>query len=282
VPDLIHSYSFYLNFAAYSAAWSTRTVAIGSVRGEFEELKKDNGRWLGSLSARWPRHQIVNNESAAQSMREVGGRFVPHQISVVRNGLDLNYFRVASLKSSKRPSIVGVGSLIPIKRWDRLISAAQQLKRRGLEFLVRIVGDGVVRKSLEEQAQRLKVEECVELIGQSDDIPAVLAEATVLAHTSNSEGCPNVVMEAMACARPVIATKVGDVPGLVEDGKTGFVVPPGDEALLVDRLSQLLMDFRLCEAMGKAGREKAEREFGLDRLVAQTFAAYQAAGWRGA
>jgi glycosyltransferase involved in cell wall biosynthesis len=115
-----------------------------------------------------------------------------------------------------------------------------------------------------------------------DDIASLLATARFLVHTSDSEGCPNVVMEAMACGRAVVATDAGDVPSLVEDGKTGFVVPRGDEATLLARMVTLMTDDDLCRRMGEAGRAKAEQQFGLDRLVAETLAAYQAMGWKDA
>jgi glycosyltransferase involved in cell wall biosynthesis len=72
----------------------------------------------------------------------------------------------------------------------------------------------------------------------------------------------------------------GDIASLIEDGKTGFVVPPGDEARLVQCLATLLTDRELCCRMGMAGRAKAEGEFDHARLIAQTLAAYRAAGWR--
>jgi glycosyltransferase involved in cell wall biosynthesis len=78
----------------------------------------------------------------------------------------------------------------------------------------------------------------------------------------------------------VVATDVGDVRALVVDGHTGFVVPSGDHAALVDRMALLAGDRERCAAMGAAGRRKAEAEFGLDRLVRQTLRAYEDAGWR--
>lgn len=279
-PEVVHSYSFYTNFAAWWAMLGTKTIAIGAVRGDFLSDKACSGPWLGRLSARWPRSQIVNSFAAADNAWRSKGLFVPGQISVVRNGLDLQRFRITPLSTAERVRIVGVGSLLPVKRWDRLLGAARALKRSGFDFLVQIVGDGPLRGPLKQQAQVLGVANCIEFIDHSDNIPGILADATFLAHTSDSEGCPNAVMEAMSCGRAVVATDAGDIPSLVEDGKTGFVVPRGDDATLVERMVKLVTDRKLCQCMGEAGRAKAEREFGLDRLVAETLAAYRATGWR--
>jgi glycosyltransferase involved in cell wall biosynthesis len=186
------------------------------------------------------------------------------------------------LVTNGKVHILGVGSLFPVKRWDRLTLAALALKQRGLDFHIRVVGDGPLHASLKQQAHTVGLGDRLEFIGHADDIPGLLAEATFLVHTSDKEGCPNVVMEAMACGRPVVATDAGDVPHLVEDGKTGFVVRRGDDATLVERMATLIIDHDLCRRLGKAGRAKAEREFGLDRLVSETLAAYRAAGWKDA
>lgn len=79
-----------------------------------------------------------------------------------------------------------------------------------------------------------------------------------------------------------MATDAGDIPDLVDEGKTGFVVRRGDLAALVERLATFLSDYDLCERMGQAAWVKVEQEFGLNRLVSETFAAYRAAGWRDA
>ena len=84
----------------------------------------------------------------------------------------------------------------------------------------------------------------------------------------------------MACGRAIVGTDAGDIPYLVEDGKTGFVVPKNDEATLTSRIATLLKDRELCRRMGEAGRMKAEQAFGLDRFRSEIFAAYRAEGWR--
>jgi glycosyltransferase involved in cell wall biosynthesis len=198
---------------------------------------------------------------------------------VVLNGLDLEMFQRVPLATDGLVRILGVGSLLPVKRWDLLLIAAVELKRRGFDCLIRIAGDGPLQGALEQQAQELGVVDCVEFLGHVDDIPSLLADATYLVHTADSEGCPNAVMEAMACGRAVVATDVGDIPSLVEDGKTGFVVRRGNTTTLVERMVKLVTDRDLCRRMGEAGWAKAEREFGLNRLVEETLAAYHIAGW---
>jgi glycosyltransferase involved in cell wall biosynthesis len=279
-PEVVHSYTFYTNFAAYWGVRGTRAVAVGSVRSDFTLAKKDAGLWLGGLSARWPRDQICNSSSAAETCRLSRSFFVPKRLFVVRNGLDLEWFRSTPPVVGGRVRIVGAGSCVPVKRWDRLLSAGVELKQNGFDFLIQIAGDGRLRGLLEQQARDLGVTDCIEFLGYTENIPGLLANARFLVHTSDSEGCPNVVMEAMACGRAVVATDVGDVPSLVEDGKTGFVVPRGDEATLLTRMVTLMTDHDLCRRMGEAGRAKAEGQFGLDRLVSETLAAYRAMGWK--
>ena len=280
-PEVIHSYSFYTNFAAYRAAWGTPAIAVGSIRSDFNEDRRTAGPLLGRLSACWPRDQICNSFSAAKIVQCSRSLFGPRRFFMVRNSLDLERFQSLPLPADGKVRILGVGSLLPSKRWDRLMLAARELKQRGYDFLVQVAGDGPLRKALEGQAQDLG-HDCVKFIGYTDDIPGLLADATFLVHTSDLEGCPNAVMEAMACGRAVVATDVGDVPSLVEDGKTGFVVHRESTTILVERMATLITDRHLCRCMGNAGRAKAEREFGLNRLVAETLAAYRAAGWKGA
>lgn len=279
-PEVVHSYSFYTNFVAHWGTYGTQAVALGSIRNDFTSEKKDAGPWRGRLSSRWPRHQISNNSLAIEAVRRSRSLFVPEQVYLVRNGLDLELFRSVPFTTDRQVRIIGVGSLVPRKRWDRLLLATFELKRRGLDCLVQIAGDGPLRGPLRQRAQDLGLANRIEFIGYTEGIPRSLSHATFLVHTADHEGCPNVVMEAMACGRAVVATDVGDVPYLVEDGKTGFVVRRGDDTALVARMATLITHTDLCRHMGEAGRIKAEREFGFDRLVAGTLAAYRASGWK--
>jgi len=278
-PEIVHSYSFYTNVAAYWATLGTKIIPIGAVRSDLLDNKRSSGSILGRLSARWPNKQIYNNFAAAENARNSGTLFAPRRVFVVQNGLDLQQFQKIPLSNKEPILILGVGSLLEYKRWDRLLRVALKLKQRGLQFLVEIVGGGPLRECLERQIHDLEIADRVRFAGHTDDVAGVIAKSTVLAHTSDVEGCPNVIMEAMACGRAVVAMEAGDIPYLVDDGRTGFVIPRGDEEKMVECLAELIANHNLCLRMGEAGRNKAEREFGLERFVERTFKAYRAAGW---
>jgi glycosyltransferase involved in cell wall biosynthesis len=129
-------------------------------------------------------------------------------------------------------------------------------------------------------AEDLGVAEQTHFLGHRADIAGLLAEARLLVHASDGEGTPNVVMEALASGRPVVATDVGDVSLIVQDGKTGFVVPCEDSNALLTQVSRLLTDEGLAIRMSQSALEYAQREFSLSRLVHDTFEAYRSAGWK--
>jgi len=281
-PKVIHSYSFYLNFAAYWAARGRPITAIGSSRSDLIFNRNNSGSVVGRLSARWPRYQISNNLMAVKRAFSERTFFAPRNFSIIRNCIDFETFRMLPLSQGNSSMIAGVGSLIPVKRWDRLLVAASELKSKGLNFHIQIAGDGPLRRQLQLQTTKLGVADRVDFLGYIDDVSSFLANSAILVHTSDLEGCPNSVMEAMACGRAVIATNAGDTSFLVQEGRTGFIVPRGDTNALVDRLSQLIIDGELCRSMGEAGRAMAEAEFRVDQFVKQTLAAYENAGWSGA
>ena len=278
-PEVIHSFNFYTNFPAYFGGKITGAVAIGALRSDYSTEKKDAGAILGRLCARWPSVHISNNQMAVENVKRTGGVFCPQKLVVVRNGLNLLKFKNVTIPLDRTPKILSVGSLLPVKRWDRLLMAAADLKNKGQEFFMRIVGEGPLRTSLEQQSLALGLTDQVEFLGQRTDVPTLLGESWFLVHTSDREGCPNVVAEAMACGRAVVATDVGDIPFLVKDGKTGFVVGKEDGKLLSQRMESLIQNVELCRRMGEAGRVMAEKEFGSDRLVSETLAVYRIAGW---
>jgi glycosyltransferase involved in cell wall biosynthesis len=280
-PEVVHSYSFYVNFAASCAARAAGAIAIGSVRNELDMPHMlDKRPVIGRLCACFPRRQISNSRMAAKQIMGNGNRFQPKDLTVVSNGLDMDRFLESPVPMSHPHLILGIGSLVSFKRWDRLLRIAQELKRRGLPCIVQIAGDGPLRAELQTLAADLQVADITRFLGYRHDIPDLVARARVVVHTSDGEGTPNAVMEGLASGRPVIATDAGDVRRLIQDGVTGFVVPRDDSDALLARVIDVVTDDSLAVRLGRAGRDYAEREFSLSRLVERTFDVYRTAGWR--
>jgi len=282
---VVHSYSFYTNFPTWAAAAAaatvppTETVSVGSIRSTLEQSRRESGRILGALSSWLPSHQVANSRGAEREAASRNRLLAPSpaRVHVVRNGVDLDRFPATETPSGV-PLLAGVGSLVPVKRWDRFVAAAAELAARGIVFRAAIAGDGPLREWLAMGIRRARLEDRFSLLGSVEDVAAFLSKASVLVHTSDVEGTPNAVIEAMAAGRPVVAWDAGDVSEVVEPGSTGFVVSsPGE---LVERLAVLAADTDLRRRMGSAARARAETEFEIPRLAAETLAAYRAAGWR--
>lgn len=276
-PEVIHSYTFYTNIAAWWAAQGRGAIPIGSVRSNFTRDRREAGQILGRLCGRWPSGQVYNSLNAEQEAKRSAMIYRPRRIYVVTNGVDLDQY--VPRPHPERGYILAVGSLSAVKRWDRLIRAVGFLASKGLCLEIFLAGSGPLRGELEAMARSLHVDHLIRFLGARHDIPDLLADAAFLVHTAESEGCPNVIMEAMACGRAVVATDAGDIPYLVDEGKTGFVVPREDANTLTGCIATLLEDRELSRRMGAAGRIKAEQAFGLNRLRSETFAAYRAEGW---
>jgi glycosyltransferase involved in cell wall biosynthesis len=193
-------------------------------------------------------------------------------ISIIGNGIDYNYFKPGDKIKCRRnlglPKekliIMAVGNLILLKGHRFLIEAIPELisNHSNLHFI--FVGDGEYRSHLENQVTKLNILNNVQFVGQQDvsQIPNWLISADIFVHPSLSEGTPNSVIEAMACKLPVIATSVGDIPNIIEDGKDGFLIPPRDSRQLASKLNSLIQNEKLREQFGLNGLQKVQSKFG--------------------
>jgi glycosyltransferase involved in cell wall biosynthesis len=179
----------------------------------------------------------------------------------IGNGIDLARFRPREDYAGRPdpPVILCVARFEPVKNHALLFDAVELLWARGVRCQVRLVGSGPLEASLRTRAARLGGP--VEFLGYRDDMPELLAEADVATLTSLKEGMPRAVLEAMAMARPVVATRVPGTEEAVRDGDTGFLVDVGDAAGLAAALERLLTDADLRARMGARGREVALAEF---------------------
>ena len=187
---------------------------------------------------------------------------------VIHNGVPLD---VPRRRAHPGPvTLLSVGRLRAPTDFVTLVRAMA-----GLEARLRIAGDGPDRPALEAEIDRLGLSDHVELLGTRDDVPELLASSDVFVLSSDSEGLPMSVLEAMAAGLPVIASAVGGVPEAVRDGETGALVPPGDSAALARALRRLVADPALRERLGDAGRRRVEQEFSLERFEREHLELYR-------
>jgi colanic acid/amylovoran biosynthesis glycosyltransferase len=194
-------------------------------------------------------------------------------IHLVRTGVDPEVFRPnGGPRESAR--VLTVARLIPGKGIDVLLDALASLARRGVAAEADVVGDGPDREWLAARIRELGLDGRVRLLGAASQerVRELLAGATAFCLPSFSEGVPVVLMEAMAAGLPVVATRITGVPELVEEGRSGLLVPPGRADLLAHALERVLTAARAeRDAMGAAGRARVEAGFDSARGARRLF-----------
>jgi glycosyltransferase involved in cell wall biosynthesis len=221
---------------------------------------------------------IACNADVARDLAGANGR-----LHVVPHGVDLRRFRATPPRGDGEPRLLAVGRLVEKKGFYVLVEAAAMLRT---PFRLRIVGDGPERARLAEAIERADIAANVELAGSRshEQLPAEYAAADIVVVPSvhdrdgDRDGLPNVVLEAMASGRPVVASSVGAIPTAVENAETGVLVAPGDANALAAALGGLVRAPRLRRRLGAAARSRVEQDFDLrrctERLVRTLEAAY--------
>lgn len=261
-PHVVQASHFFVNLYVTASAVAHGATAIGAIRSDLEYELQTLGRWARPLLMAPP--DLITNSQCAHRAAVARGRRIS-TVHVVPNVIALSDFDrtagEAGVDQAPGPGVVAiaVGSLLPVKRLDRFLTALALARRRNPGLRGLIVGDGPERGRLETLAASLGLGPAeAHFTGPRDDIPALLASAAFLVLTSDHEGFPNAVLEAMAARRPVLATSCGDVEQLVRDGVGGFIVPPDDHRVLADRMFRLAADAELRQRLGAGARREAE------------------------
>jgi glycosyltransferase involved in cell wall biosynthesis len=197
---------------------------------------------------------LTMGTTAARFFREHGVRA---PIRVLAGGIDGRRFAAAGSRPTE--DLLAVGRLAPIKRVDRFLEAVATARRSLPRLSALVVGDGAERAALEALARGLGLEGCVRFVGHQEDVAPWLARARVLVLSSDSEGLPLSVMEAMTAGLPVVASHVGDLPDLVEDGVNGFLIRDRTKEAFAERIVELLTDDDLRGRFSLAARRAARR-----------------------
>jgi glycosyltransferase involved in cell wall biosynthesis len=225
-------------------------------------------RRLERLAAHWCRAIVALSDDERSAGLEAGiGR--PEQYRVIPNGVSLERFALP--RTPVRGRILMVGRLTPPKRPDLALRALALVREGAREAHLHVAGDGPLRAESEQLAAELGLREAVSFLGYRDDVPQLLAEAECALLASDYEGCPLVVIEALAAGVPVVATDAGGVRELA--GEAGVVTAPEATALAA-ALEDVLSDPERAAAQGAAGRREAESRLSLDHMIVKLVALY--------
>ena len=239
--------------------------------------------WADTAAFNLAHFNLGNSNAVTQEMIRIAG-CPANKCGTVRNGVDLQRFRPGvpspirqQLGWTQDEVVLGqVANLRSCKRHTDFVEMAATLTPRHPRARFILAGaDYGAKPSILRQIDALDLGARVKVLSDSPSPEAIFAALDVYVCTSEAEGFSNVILEAMACATPVIATDVGGNPEAVRHGHSGFLVPPGDGAALSQRADSLLVDGRLRRSMGMNGRRLAETEFSLGAMVK----AYQELYW---
>jgi glycosyltransferase involved in cell wall biosynthesis len=262
---VLHTTELYSNiFGLPGAALASVPVRIGNRR----EINPDKStaQIAAQRAAYAAAHVVVaNSRAAAERLRRE--RVPPRTIAIIPNGLDLKRFSRRTLSSVARKVTV-VANLRPEKAHTVLIDATPAILERFPDATFHIVGDGPERSALVARAHALGVLHAYSFLGHQDDVHSKLAASDLFVLPSRSEAFPNAVLEAMAAGLPIVATGAGGILELIENDRTGLLVPPDDPAALADRICRLMSTPELASRLGAAARAEAHAGYSFDRMIA--------------
>lgn len=268
-PDVIISFLSNVNVAAVVAAFGLRIPLIVCERVD-PFSAQDIGwamRWACRLTYPQADALMVQTQAVARKY-ESSGWFLP-RVRVIPNPVPdclLDLRRIARPDKAKR--LVAVGRLVEQKQFDRLIRCFSSLALEHGEWTLQIAGEGHLRAALERQVASLGLVLRIELLGQLQDVGAVLAQADAFVLTSAFEGFPNALLEAMAVGLPCVCFDCPSGPReMSEDGRVAMLVPLNDESALTQALAQVLRDSGLRKSLGGLARDAIKRRYSLATVL---------------
>lgn len=269
--------SFYGRLAA---RWAGVPIIISTIHVSIHDypvckLKRDVYILLDRLTAHFCDKIICVAKALADNLI-CKSKINPDKFLVIHNGIDLERFSNAGdtydllkgLKVSVKDKKIGIVGRLSCEKGHRyFLEAVAEVKKIFPDIKCLIVGDGPLRKELERLSERLGVFQNCIFTGTMHNIPEILSVLDVLVLSSVSEGLPMILLEAMAARCPVVATRIGGIPELVEDNKTGILVEPKDSRALARAIESLLQNKEKAREMASLARSMIEREFMAEEMA---------------
>ncbi len=283
-PDVIHTHTAKagaVGRAAALVAGRRRPVVVHTfhghvLRGYFGAVGSLVFRAIETALARASDRLIAVSPEVRDEL--VGLRVAPvEKFDVIRLGIELEprvHFDGDRTEVRRRVGIpadkyvVGwFGRMTAVKRTEDLLTMLTGLRERGIDALLLLVGDGTDRAALEQRAHDLGIARSCVFLGYQEDVAPWYAICDAVVLTSASEGTPVTIIEALAAGRPVVSTRVGGVPDVVDEGETGFLVRRGDTHAMAERLELLARNPERAQEMGETGRVRVLERYAVARLV---------------
>jgi len=275
--DVVHAHGYKADIYVYLALRGSGVALVSTCHTWYDT------DWMVSLYGVADRlvlrgfaRVVAVSDEVKQRLLKAGVR--NDRIRMVRNGIDLRPFDGAT------PSLRGGGSgglivgLVGRLAWEKgvdifLLAAARVLVEFPYaNFLV--IGEGPDREKLERSIDELGIRQSVTMAGRRDDMPSVYASFDVIVSSSRQEGLPMAILEGMASGRPLVASAVGDVPTVVQDGQTGLLVPAEDVERLAAAIMELLRDPPKRARFGAAAKQLVEDQYSAKRMTADYLRVY--------
>jgi len=291
-PDLIHLHLLKARFLGGLAAKMAGVPLIietfhGNLFSEYYGFLKTTAILAAERFLGWMIVDKVIAISKGQKEELVRYKVCPERkITIIPLGLDLDPFVQCSefagqlrkeLGLGKQTILIGaVGRLVPIKGLFYLLDAIAVVRSAtDLDFRLLMVGDGILRKELERKSVDLGLRDFVRFLGWRFDLKKIYADLDVVVLSSLNEGTPVSVIEAMAAGKAVVATQVGGVADVVEDGVCGILVPPKDSEALAAAIVQVMKDPELRARLGRYAKESVYPKYDVCRLISDIDGLYQ-------
>jgi glycosyltransferase involved in cell wall biosynthesis len=287
-PDVIHTHLVHADLHGQASAALSRTPRVSTVHGPGAFARSGPYRAATRLVGR-PIPLTIAISHHIRRMLEQSGQRRPGTVRVVYYGIDTAEWSSTDAERTELRGRFGLtpddlavaicSRLIPGKGHELLLEAAGRALGFAPSVRVLVAGDGPLRARLERRAEGLP-EGTVRLLGFLDEVRDLIKACDVLVFPTSpelDEGFGLAALEAMAAGKAVVATKVGALPEVVEADRTGILVPPKNPSALAEALVVLATRPALGKDLGRRGRERARAEFGIDRMVSGTLAAYREA-----
>ena len=283
VPDIIHAHDPHgvamasLALSMASAASTRLPALVASRRVDF--------RLKGNAFSRWKYRSVDCFIAASDAIRQIliGDGVPPGKTVTVHEGIDVDFVTAAPPVNVHEafwlphgsPVVGNVAALVPHKGLRYFIEAAHLVVQQVPDARFIVLGEGDLREHLEHLVREHHLEKHVLLPGFRTDVLGCIKGFDLFVMSSVTEGLGTSLLDAMACARPIVATRTGGIPEIVEDEVNGLLVPPHDHRALAAAIVRALKDAELRRRMGSAGLDRVRARFTVERMVQQTADVYR-------